>query len=59
MSTSASTSDEGQAFPLDANAVDLTPEEKTQVASKMQTAREKKDVGDTAFKEGDVKNGAS
>ena len=44
--------------PLDANAVVLTQEEKTEVASKLQTAREKKDVGDTAFKKGDLKDGA-
>ncbi|KAG8213315.1 hypothetical protein J3R82DRAFT_11795 [Butyriboletus roseoflavus] len=44
------------AIPLDANAVALTPEEKTQVASKMQIAHEKKDVADTAFKNGDLKN---
>lgn len=49
----------GPAVPLDANAVVLTPEEKTQVASKLQTAHEKKDVADTAFKNGDLKNGES
>lgn len=49
----------GPAVPLDANAVVLTPEEQTQVVSKLQTAREKKDVADTAFKNGDLKNGAS
>jgi hypothetical protein len=43
----------------DANAVVPTPEEKTQVASKLQTAREKKDVADAAFKSGDLKDGAS
>lgn len=45
--------------PLDANAAVPTPEEQTQVASKLQTAREKKDVADAAFKSGDLKNGAS
>ncbi|KAG6374405.1 hypothetical protein JVT61DRAFT_4442 [Boletus reticuloceps] len=45
----------GQPVPLDANAV-VTPEDKTQVASKLQTAREKKDVADSAFKSGDLKN---
>ena len=45
--------------PLDANAVVPTTEEKTRVASKLQTARDKKDVADTAFKSGDLKNGAS
>lgn len=49
----------GPAIPLDANAVVLTPEEKIQVVSKLQTAREKKDVADTAFKNGDLKDGAS
>lgn len=49
----------GPAVLLDANATLLTPEEKTQVASKMQTASEKKDVADTAFKNGDLKSGTS
>ena len=48
----------GPPVPLDANAV-VTPEAMTEVASKMQTAREKKDVADAAFKNGDLKNGAS
>lgn len=58
---SASTSASNHAdppLPLDANAVVLTPEEKTQVAYKLQTAHEKKDVADTAFKKGDLKDGA-
>jgi len=45
--------------PPDANAAVPTPEEKTQVASKLHTAREKKDVADAAFKSGDLKDGAS
>jgi len=53
--STASTS-QGTPVPLDANAVVPTPEEKTQVASKLQTAREKKDVADTAFKSGDLKD---
>ena len=50
-------SDAGLPVPLDANAV-VTPEAQTEVASKLQIAHEKKDVADTAFKGGDVKNGA-
>ena len=57
--STASTSHAGPPVPLDANAVVPTSEEKTQVASKLQTAREKKDVADAAFKSGDLKNGAS
>lgn len=59
LENAASTSAVGHTSPpvaLDANAV-VTPEEKTQVASKLQTAHEKKDVADAAFKSGDVKSG--
>lgn len=59
---SASTSVSSHASPavaLDANAVVLTPEEKIQVATKLQTAHEKKDVADIAFKKGDLKDGTS
>ncbi|KAF8554636.1 TPR-like protein [Imleria badia] len=45
----------GPPVPLDANSA-LTPEEKAQVATKLQTAREKKDVADAAFKNGDLKD---
>ncbi|KIK96779.1 hypothetical protein PAXRUDRAFT_825579 [Paxillus rubicundulus Ve08.2h10] len=42
--------------PLDVNAAVLTPEEKSAVTSKVETAQSKKDVADAAFKSGDLKS---
>jgi len=47
---------EGPPVALDANAVVLTPEEQSQVEFKLNTAREKKEVADTSFKDGDLKS---
>ncbi|KAG9314979.1 hypothetical protein JVU11DRAFT_4088 [Chiua virens] len=46
----------GPPVKLDANSVVLSPDQQAQVASKLQTARDKKDVADAAFKNGDVKD---